>query len=82
MRMPSEGELLQLWELGQFRHPIDRALLLCSWARPDLPPDTLASLPLGRINGELLQYFLECGAQRPASSEIVVVISLNQPWSS
>ena len=28
MRTPSETELLDLWEEGQVRHPIDRALLL------------------------------------------------------
>lgn len=51
----SEAELLWLWDQGQKRHPIDRALLLCSWARPDLDPDSLAGLPLGVINGALLQ---------------------------
>ena len=28
MRIPSETDLLSLWEEGQVRHPIDRALLL------------------------------------------------------
>ncbi len=54
MDVLSEKILLELWELGQNRHPIDRALLLCCGARPDLNPDILATLPLGWINGELL----------------------------
>jgi len=55
MHLPSERELLQLWESGETRHPIDRALLLCSAGRPDLTAETLVSLPLGRINAQLLR---------------------------
>lgn len=36
------------------RHPIDRALLLGAFARPDLPPSQLPDLPLGVINRALL----------------------------
>jgi hypothetical protein len=55
MRRPSETELLCLWESGVIRHPIDRALLLCAWGRPDLPGDRFANLPLGVINLVLLR---------------------------
>ncbi len=55
MRSPSESELLGLWEQGLARHPIDRALLLCSWARPELPGERLAGLPLGVVNAALLR---------------------------
>lgn len=55
MRLPSESELLDLWEAGAGRHPIDRTLLLCSWARPDLAADRYAELPLGVINAALLR---------------------------
>lgn len=55
MHLPSESELLQLWEKGEARHPIDRALLLCSVARPDLTAEALVGLPLGCINGQLLR---------------------------
>lgn len=55
MRPPSESELLSLWEQGLARHPIDRALLLCSWARPELPGERLAGLPLGVVNTALLR---------------------------
>jgi hypothetical protein len=54
MRIPSETDLLKLWEDGQVRHPIDRALLLCAWARPDIAADRFAGLPLGVVNASLL----------------------------
>ena len=55
MHGASESALLSLWEGGQTRHPIDRALLLCAWARPELAPEQLARLPLGTVNAALLQ---------------------------
>jgi hypothetical protein len=55
MRIPSETDLLKLWEEGQDRHPIDRALLLCAWARPDIAADRFAGLPLGVVNAGLLR---------------------------
>jgi len=60
MRAPSETELLALWEAGQARHPIDRMLLLCAWARPQQQPGLLADLPLGSINIELLRLRAAC----------------------
>lgn len=60
MRAPSETDLLALWECGLVRHPIDRALLLCAWARPELPPDQLADLPLGSVNATLLRLRAVC----------------------
>jgi hypothetical protein len=55
MRAPSEADLLLLWETGQHRHPIDRALLLCAWARPDIDPECVARLPLGVVNAALMK---------------------------
>ena len=55
MRALDEAELLSLWESGQTRHPIDRALLLCAWARPDVAPERFAQLPLGVVNAGLLR---------------------------
>jgi len=55
MMTVNERELLRIWELGQPRHPIDRALLLCAWSRPDRQPDSLAHLPLGTVNIDLLR---------------------------
>jgi hypothetical protein len=47
--------VLSLWEEGRARHPIDRGLLLFAAARPDLPADRLADLPLGERNAALLR---------------------------
>ena len=55
MQAPGELQILNLWERGLERHPIDRALLLCAWARPDLPPAKLPDLPLGVLNRALLR---------------------------
>jgi hypothetical protein len=54
MQHAGNAMLLTLWEGGQTRHPIDRALLLCAWARPDVAPEQLAQLPLGTVNAALL----------------------------
>jgi hypothetical protein len=54
--MLSGSDLLQLWEDGARRHPVDRALLLLGAAHPDAPYETLADWPLGNRNraiGEL-----------------------------
>lgn len=64
MQAPGEVELLALWERGLARHPIDRALLLCAWARPDLPPSRFPDLPLGVINRALLRLRETCFGSR------------------
>ena len=64
MRAPDEAEILALWERGLARHPIDRALLLCTWARPDLPPSRFPDLPLGTINRALLRLRETCFGPR------------------
>jgi hypothetical protein len=48
--MLPDSDLLQLWEDGARRHPIDRALLLLGAAQPDAPYDALADWPLGHRN--------------------------------
>lgn len=55
MPEPDDRDLLALWELGLNRHPIDRGLLLGAWARPDLPSERLAELPVGALNSALLR---------------------------
>ena len=64
MRVPDDRELLALWERGLNRHPIDRALLLGAWARPELPPDRVAELPLGALNSALLRLREACFGSR------------------
>jgi hypothetical protein len=55
MRTLGDADLLALWERGATRHPLDRNLLLCSWARADLAPGDLPDLPLGVVNTALMR---------------------------
>jgi hypothetical protein len=54
MRALSEGDLLDAAEACSGVHPIDAAVLLATWADPDLDTDAAASLPLGRRDRLLL----------------------------
>jgi len=54
--MPMDAQtLIDCWELGRRRHPLDRALLLYAAAAPGEDPDTLADRPIGRRNAALLR---------------------------
>ena len=55
MRSLRAADVLAVWESGAPRHALDRGALLCAWARPDLPPDAVADLPLGIVTAELLR---------------------------
>jgi hypothetical protein len=55
MRTIESLDLLALWERGTSRHALDRSALLCARARPELPIDAIADLPIGEINVCLLQ---------------------------
>jgi hypothetical protein len=55
MRKLEAADLLTLWERGASRHPLDRSALLCAWARPDLPADGIADLPLGEVTASVLR---------------------------
>lgn len=55
MPVPSAADVLEIWESGISLHPIDRALLLASWAGPDEPAERLVDLPLGAVNQALLR---------------------------
>lgn len=48
MRPLSTSELLSVWERGQARPPVERALALLSAACPEETPDALARLSIGR----------------------------------
>lgn len=52
--MLSPAALLETWEAGARRHPVDRALLLLSLAG-DTPADALADVPLGERNLGLMR---------------------------
>lgn len=54
MRTPNAYELVQVWEWGEKKHPLDRALGLLSMAYPELDAASLATLTVGQRNGRLL----------------------------
>jgi hypothetical protein len=56
--------MLTVWELGALRNPLDRNALLCAWARPDLPADAVAELPLGAVTNSLLLLREACFGSR------------------
>lgn len=60
MRTLNETELLDLWESGCRRHPIDRALLILANAFPDTSYESLAGWPLGRRNQALTNFYSQC----------------------
>jgi hypothetical protein len=54
MRSLTGYQILQMWEIGQSQHPIDRALTFLSFTFPDKSLDELASLSIGQRDTYLL----------------------------
>jgi hypothetical protein len=54
VRPLSTQDLLEVWEAGEDRHPLDRALILLSAARPELTWNELAELSVGQRDARLL----------------------------
>ena len=54
MRCLSAADIVRIWELGQDRHPLDRALLLLAYAFPEKTLTELASWSIGRRDAYLL----------------------------
>jgi hypothetical protein len=54
MRPLSAYDLLEVWEVGEDRHPLDRALILLAAAYPELTWEELAALSVGQRDGRLL----------------------------
>lgn len=54
MRSLSAQDMMQIWEIGQSQHPIDRALTLLTFAYPEKSVDELASLSIGQRDTYLL----------------------------
>lgn len=54
MHVPRPQQLLEVWERGVRRHPLDRALLLLSLAEPGIAPEHLADLPISRRNASIM----------------------------
>jgi hypothetical protein len=57
MRVPSAGELLDIWEVGSSLSLSRRALLLLGAAHPNASEDELAALPVGRRDAQLLRLY-------------------------
>lgn len=64
MRTFGETQLLDLWESGCRRHPLDRALLALAAALPETPYENLAGWPLGRRNQALATLYHQCFGPR------------------
>jgi hypothetical protein len=54
MRALSAHDIVQVWEWGRDKHPVDRALALLARACPELPPEQLQRLTIGQRNSRLL----------------------------
>lgn len=54
MRQLTGAGLLEVWEHGMARHPLDRALLLYAAAEPQADDHELADAPLGARNAALM----------------------------
>ena len=54
MRALSAHDIVRLWEWGQDKHPVDRALMVLSLAQPELSGPELARLSVGQRNARLL----------------------------
>lgn len=64
MQSLSDTQLLDLWEGGTRRHPLDRALLALNAAIPEMPYQRLADWPLGRRNRALAEMRCRCFGSR------------------
>ena len=55
MRSLSAHDILRVWDRGQGKHAVDRALLLLAPAFPEMSADALAALSIGQRNARLLR---------------------------
>ncbi|MGI0494872.1 phage baseplate protein [Alkalinema pantanalense CENA528] len=55
MRALSAQDILQIWEIGQFQHPLDRAMTLLAFALPEKTGEDLTQLTIGQRDAYLLQ---------------------------
>jgi len=54
MRALSASEIVRVWEWGQNKHPVDRAVMLLSLVQPELTAEQVAALTVGQRNTRLL----------------------------
>ncbi|OUC11744.1 MAG: phage baseplate protein [Alkalinema sp. CACIAM 70d] len=55
MRALSAQDILQIWEIGQSQHPLDRAMTLLAFALPEKTGQELTQLTIGQRDAYLLQ---------------------------
>lgn len=55
----SGRDILDLWDLGRNRHPVDRALLVLAAVRPGEGDEAPADWSLGRRNAALAKFYME-----------------------
>lgn len=72
----SEQDIIRIWEIGQARHPIDRALAIVAVVKPSMSWEELTTLPIGLRDSYLLSVRertfgpqLDSRAQCPACDE-------------
>ncbi len=54
MRALTAHEIVRVWQWGQDKHPVDRALMLLSLVQPELSAGQVAALSVGQRNSRLL----------------------------
>lgn len=54
IRPLSADQIIRIWELAQYQHPLDRALLCLACGCPDRSMTELAALPIGQRDAALL----------------------------
>jgi hypothetical protein len=90
MRALSAHDVVQLWEWGRDKHPVDRALVLLRLACPELMPEQLQRLTIGQRNscllslreqtlGPALKGFAECPHCRAPLEFSVEVAAIRLP---
>ena len=90
MRALSANDIVQVWEWGQDKHPVDRALALLALACPELASEQLGGLTVGQRNSRLLTLreetlgptlngFAECAQCHTALEFSVEVADIRRP---
>lgn len=75
--------LLNIWEVGQQQHPVDRALTILAATYPDMSRDELARLSIGQRDARLLRIYeqtfdpqLVCATNCPQCQEALEFVLL------
>lgn len=82
MKQLGTAELLDLWEQGLNRTPLERSLILLVAARPDLAPDEVAELAIGRRDAELLLLRRHLFGERLLNTAVCPECSARTEWEN